>query len=111
MNLVEALRQRPQTGFIFSAKNDKIREDVNALGYPNILMQAFVPQKDLLNHAKVKMFITHCGGTSVTESLYFGKPMLGFPVGGDQRGLCMKLGLLGVGVFGIIDGQPEMIAA
>jgi hypothetical protein len=35
----------------------------------NILVQSFVPQKELLGIPKVKLFITHCGGDLVAESL------------------------------------------
>ena len=35
----------------------------------NILVKSFVLQKELLALPKVKLFITHCGGTLVTESL------------------------------------------
>ena len=77
----------------------------------NILVKSFVPQKELLALPNVKLFITHCGGTSVAESLYNGTPMLGFPIDGDQRGACKKLENMGVGVYGDISAKPEKIAA
>lgn len=77
----------------------------------NILIKSFVPEKELLAMPKVKLFITHCGGTSVVDSLYNGTPMLGFPTEPDQRGACKKLENMGVGFYGDISAKPEKIAA
>jgi glucuronosyltransferase len=65
----------------------------------------------LLHHPKVKLFITHCGGTSITESIYFGTPMLGFPVDGDQRSLCKKLQKFGIGKYGDVTQSPDGISS
>ncbi|XP_055619395.1 UDP-glycosyltransferase UGT5-like [Toxorhynchites rutilus septentrionalis] len=51
---------------------------------PNLKIKSWMPQKDILAHPNVKLFITHGGLLSTTEALYFGKPMIGIPVFGDQ---------------------------
>ncbi|KQK15478.1 hypothetical protein BRADI_1g23110v3 [Brachypodium distachyon] len=43
------------------------------------------PQKEILAHASVGGFVTHCGWNSVLESLWFGVPMLPWPLDADQH--------------------------
>lgn len=61
-------------------------EDTNLPGKPkNVLISAWFPQDDILAHANVKLFITHGGLLSTTESVYHGVPVIGIPVFGDQE--------------------------
>ena len=46
-------------------------------------MKKFVPQKELLNDERVFAFISHGWGNSIIESLYYGKPLIGFPIQAD----------------------------
>ena len=50
----------------------------------NLVTMKWLPQNDLLGHAKVKLFITHCGANGQFEALYNGVPMIGLPIFGDQ---------------------------
>ncbi|XP_065208651.1 UDP-glucosyltransferase 2-like [Planococcus citri] len=50
----------------------------------NILVQKWLPQKDILAHPKVILFITHSGIFSTFEAIYFAVPMLTFPILYDQ---------------------------
>ncbi|KAF6996850.1 hypothetical protein CFC21_013140 [Triticum aestivum] len=43
------------------------------------------PQKEILAHASVGGFVTHCGWNSILESLWFGVPMLPWPLGAEQH--------------------------
>lgn len=48
------------------------------------LISKWFPQDDILAHKNVKLFITHGGLLSCTESLLRGKPIVGIPIFGDQ---------------------------
>ncbi|EPS70316.1 hypothetical protein M569_04443, partial [Genlisea aurea] len=49
-----------------------------------IIVNEWVPQKRILAHPSIGAFISHCGWSSVTESLYFGVPIIGMPFHTDQ---------------------------
>ncbi|XP_061392909.1 UDP-glucosyltransferase 2-like [Musca vetustissima] len=52
---------------------------------PNVFINKWFPQGDILQHPKVKLFISHGGLLSLTESIYCGKPILGMPIFFDQH--------------------------
>ncbi|EDW42666.1 UDP-glucuronosyltransferase 2B10 [Drosophila sechellia] len=61
-------------------------EDDEMPGKPaNVLIKKWYPQPDILAHPNVKLFISHGGLLSSTESVYFGKPILGLPCFYDQH--------------------------
>ena len=64
---------------------------------PNVLLKNFVPQKELLNDDRVKAFVSHGGGNSIIESLYFGKVLIGAPISADQAGTCYRTERMGIG--------------
>ncbi|KAL6907394.1 hypothetical protein ACP4OV_002433 [Aristida adscensionis] len=43
------------------------------------------PQKEILAHAAVGGFVTHCGWNSILESLWFGVPMVPWPCAAEQH--------------------------
>ena len=47
------------------------------------MVQGFVPQKQILNDKRTIAFISHGGGNSITEALYYAVPLIGFPVDSD----------------------------
>ncbi|CAL9059499.1 unnamed protein product [Musa banksii] len=49
------------------------------------LVVSWAPQLDVLRHAAVGAFVTHCGWNSVLEAMTAGVPMVCHPFFGDQR--------------------------
>jgi len=50
----------------------------------SVLAQRFIPQAAMLQHDKVRAFITHGGSNSLNEAFQAGVPMLVLPGGGDH---------------------------
>ncbi|KAF6206164.1 hypothetical protein GE061_017389 [Apolygus lucorum] len=51
---------------------------------PNVKIQEWFPQQDILAHKNTKIFMTHGGLMSLIESIYHGVPLIGTAVFGDQ---------------------------
>ncbi|TVU45498.1 hypothetical protein EJB05_04987, partial [Eragrostis curvula] len=49
-----------------------------------LVAMEWVPQISILAHGAVGAFLTHCGWSSITEGLLFGRPLVMLPVAGDQ---------------------------
>jgi MGT family glycosyltransferase len=62
----------------------------------NMVGAEFLPQPSILPH--VDLVITHGGNNTVTESWYFGKPMVVLPVFWDQYDNAQRVDELGLGV-------------
>lgn len=58
----------------------------------NVMISPWIPQRDILAHPNVKLFITHGGLLGASEALTEGVPVLGIPVFGDQK-MNMNLGV------------------
>ncbi|KFB44381.1 AGAP005163-PA-like protein [Anopheles sinensis] len=51
----------------------------------NVIVGPWMPQQQLLAHPNVRLHITHGGLLSMMETVYYGKPILGLPLAGDQE--------------------------
>ncbi|XP_034948011.1 uncharacterized protein [Chelonus insularis] len=51
----------------------------------NVITSPWLPQRAVLKHKNIKLFITHGGLMGTQEALTLGVPMLGIPVFGDQH--------------------------
>ncbi|KAF8696115.1 hypothetical protein HU200_037005 [Digitaria exilis] len=50
-----------------------------------LVVRSWAPQRDVLAHASVGGFVTHCGWNSVLEAVMAGVPMLAWPLYAEQR--------------------------
>uniref|UniRef100_A0A3Q2CJ96 UDP glucuronosyltransferase 5 family, polypeptide E1 n=1 Tax=Cyprinodon variegatus TaxID=28743 RepID=A0A3Q2CJ96_CYPVA len=57
----------------------------------NTMLVEWLPQNDLLGHAKTKIFITHGGTNGVYQAIYHGVPVLGIPLIFDQHDNIIRL--------------------
>lgn len=62
------------------------------------LVKKWFPQDDILADPNVKVFITHGGLLSGTESIYHAKPLVTIPIFGDQKMNAVRTVINGYGV-------------
>ncbi|XP_063921468.1 UDP-glycosyltransferase UGT5-like [Zophobas morio] len=63
----------------------KWEEDVLPGQPKNVKLGKWLPQQEILAHPNVKLFITHGGLLSTTETIFHGVPVLAIPIAGDQK--------------------------
>ncbi|KAL8486235.1 hypothetical protein ACS0TY_023081 [Phlomoides rotata] len=63
-----------------------------------MVVQGWAPQAAILAHSSVGGFMSHCGWSSVTESVYFGVPVVALPLKLDQPATARLVVEAGVGV-------------
>ena len=105
-NCVEALRKQPYQ-VILSVGG---QVDIPELGQlpPHISAHKRVDQIAVLQQADV--FLTHCGMNSVSESLYFGVPLVMLPGTPEQEAVAARTEQLGAGIR-LTDTTSAAIAA
>ncbi|XP_068086153.1 UDP-glycosyltransferase UGT5 [Anabrus simplex] len=64
----------------------------------NLMIRKWFPQSDILAHPNVKLFITHGGLLSTMETVYYGVPILGISIFGDQQLNMRRAELSGYGI-------------
>ncbi|XP_057759314.1 UDP-glycosyltransferase 708G1-like [Arachis stenosperma] len=50
-----------------------------------MVVKEWVDQRQILDHSAVGGFFSHCGWNSVMEAAFYGVPILGWPLAGDQK--------------------------
>ncbi|KAL1543117.1 beta-D-glucosyl crocetin beta-1,6-glucosyltransferase [Salvia divinorum] len=63
-----------------------------------LVVTRWAPQTKILGHPSIGGFVSHCGRSSITESMYFGVPVIAMPMNADQPFNAQLVVELGVGV-------------
>lgn len=74
---------------------------------PNVMIGQWFPQDAVLAHPNVRAFITHGGLLSTMEAVYFGVPIIGMPIYGDQHLNVAKAVAAGYGLLLRFDNVTE----
>ena len=65
----------------------------------NVMVSSWIPQRDILAHPNVKLFITHGGLLGTTEAIMEGVPIIGVPIYSDQKMNMLQAQQMGIGVL------------
>lgn len=82
-SFVEAFAQLSDCD-IYWTYDGKNASDIR-LAHTHIKLAKWWPQPQLLAQPDTRLFVSHGGKGSLSEALYYGVPMLGLPLVGDQR--------------------------
>jgi len=101
--LIEGFKQT-EYSFLISAR-DRNHSLLSSLleNDSKFALRHWVAQKMVLQHPSVKVFVNHCGFGSVTESIYYRKPILAIPFYFDQPDVAARVtdNNLGISLDGI----------
>lgn len=73
----------------------------------NVFISRWFPQDDLLAHPNLKLFITHGGLLSITETIYHAVPVIGVPLFADQHLNMAKAEASGYAITILLDDLNE----
>lgn len=95
--VIDAASAWPEYDWVISVGNTL---DINDFANitPNIILVNRAPQLDLLK--KASLMITHGGPSSIKECIYFGVPLIAFPLWFDQAGNVARVKYYGLGMEG-----------
>lgn len=75
----------------------------------NVMISPWIPQRDVLAHPNIKLFITHGGLLGTTEAIFEGIPVLGIPIYADQQMNVVKAENMGIGIYMDYDDIDEAL--
>lgn len=76
--LLQAFAMLPQR-VLWKWENDTLPNQPS-----NVFIRKWLPQRDILCHPKVRVFVTHGGLMGASEAAYCGVPVVATPMYGDQ---------------------------
>jgi hypothetical protein len=65
---------------------------------PRFIIAGWIPQRAILDHPSVCLYVSHCGASSTMEAVYHGVPVLAMPIYMDQLGNSKRLVAAGVAI-------------
>uniref|UniRef100_A0A7E4VWE8 UDP-glucuronosyltransferase n=1 Tax=Panagrellus redivivus TaxID=6233 RepID=A0A7E4VWE8_PANRE len=92
---LEAFKEFPDILFFWKYEKP---EDGTAAQIPNVFIDKWLPQRDLLYHPKMLAFITHGGQNSLNEAAAAGVPLISLPVFADQPQITELIKYRGLGL-------------
>jgi MGT family glycosyltransferase len=103
--LVDSLAQTPHRVIVSKGPQHELLRLAD-----NMVGEEFLPQTSIL--PSVDVVITHGGNNTVTECLYFGKPMVVLPLFWDQYDNAQRMAELGLGRrLATYEHEPEELAS
>lgn len=73
----------------------------------NVKAVDWMPQNDILGHAKTRLFLSRVGHNSMYEAAYHGVPVIGFPMWSDQPENARQITRAGMGLWVDINTVTE----
>lgn len=95
--LIEASAVRPDWQWVIAIGEGVAAEELAPVP-ANVILVKRAPQLDLLKRARI--MVSHGGSNSIKECIYFGVPVLVFPLGADQPGYAARVAYHGIGLRG-----------
>ncbi|XP_049547259.1 UDP-glycosyltransferase UGT5-like isoform X1 [Anopheles darlingi] len=111
---LEAFAALPEYHILWKFDDERLPRQAS----PNVLVQPWLPQNDILAQPQVRAFISHCGLMSTQEATYHGVPMVGIPIYVDQHlnlhrtvqaGAGVKLDLATLSTVKIVDALRAVL--
>ncbi|MEN6508049.1 MAG: glycosyltransferase [Smithella sp.] len=94
LKIIRALHENPDYQIIVSAGG--AYETVSRKSHNfNVMIFQSVPQAELLK--RVDLVVSHGGNNTLNETLYYGKPVVVLPVGGEQHDNASRIEFFGLG--------------
>lgn len=78
--IVSALAELADYTFLWKIDTSKLSLEIPK----NVFIRKWLPQNDILADNRTKLFMSHAGGLSTQECIWYGQPMLALPVMADQ---------------------------
>ncbi|XP_060185223.1 LOW QUALITY PROTEIN: UDP-glucosyltransferase 29-like [Lycium barbarum] len=107
VNFIWVIRS-PQGEKISSIQDTLPEGFLERVGERGKVMEGWAPQATILQHTSIGGFVSHCGWSSVTESMKFGVPIIGMPIHLDQPKNARLVGYIGMGVEAVRDDSGKL---
>ncbi|XP_050382046.1 anthocyanidin 3-O-glucosyltransferase 2-like [Argentina anserina] len=85
-----SVRQRPTTGRLgipgeYTSYDEFLPQDFSKRTKDIGMLCGWAPQAEVLGHKAIGGFVSHCGWNSILESLWFGVPIVTWPIYAEQQ--------------------------